>query len=120
VHIDQSVDPVWGDVNSAVPAIVRHAAERPDNAHKLGLATAAAERHLLIWVDHARLDVRAAMQVGERKNLLPDAVPDLPCEIDVVWLALAMANPIVWRLDRDGWRSIGRIGLTAKPALCAR
>lgn len=83
--------------------------ERPDNAHKLGLATAAHERHLLIWVDHARLDVSAAMQVGERKNLLPDPVPDLPCKIDVVWLALAMANPIVWRWDRNDWRSAGMV-----------
>ena len=109
IYIDQSVDPASFDVDSAAAAVLRHVSEREDNARKLGLASSAAERHLLIWVDHAALDASVAMQVGERRGLLPDEVLDLPCDIDVVWLALAVANPIVWRLDHCGWRSHGRI-----------
>ena len=109
VHIDQSVDPAWGDVDSAVAVVVRHVSERTDNAHKLRLARSATEHHLLIWVDHAALDARAAMEVGERHQQLPSEVPELPGEIDVAWLALSVVNPIVWRLDHTRWQTLGRI-----------
>ena len=112
VHIDQFVDSGWGSENSPAAAVRLHTVERGDNAYKLGLANSAAEHHLLIWVDHAALDVNAAMQRGERHSQLPSEVPDLPDEIDVAWLALAVPaeRPIVWRLDNDGWTSRGRCG----------
>lgn len=109
IYLDPLVEPTSSDVNSAADVVRRHALGAKDNAFKLGLAGTAAERHLLIWVDHAALDVSAAMQVGEWHQQLPTEVPELPDAIDVVWLALSVVNPIVWRLDRSGWRSHGRI-----------
>ncbi len=99
---------MWGDVNSAATVVVRHVFERKDNACKLRRAALAAERHLLVGVDHAVLTANAAMQVGERKGLLPSEVPELPPEIDVVWLALSLDDRVLWRLDSDGWCSLGR------------
>ncbi|WP_419837830.1 hypothetical protein [Candidatus Poriferisodalis sp.] len=119
VHTDQIVDAVWGDVNSATAVVARHVSERQDNACKLARAASAAERHLLIWVDQAVLAANAAMQVGERQGLLPSEVPELPPEIDVVWLALAMADPIVWRLDSAGWESRGRVDEAVHLEHCA-
>lgn len=112
VHIDQAVDPAWGSEDSPAAAVRHHTVERADNTRKLGLATSAAERHLLIWVDHAALGINAAMQYGERHGRLPKDVPELPDEVDTVWLALAVSveRPIVWRLDNAGWTSRGRCG----------
>lgn len=113
IYLDPLVEPSSSDVNSAAEVVTRHALRAEDNAHKLGLATSATERHLLIWVDHSALDARAAMEVGERSGQLPSEVPELPGEIDVAWLALTVVNPIVWRLDRSGWRTRGRIDESA-------
>lgn len=109
IYLDPLVEPSSSDVNSAADVVIRHALDAEDNAFKLGLASTAAGRHLLIWVDHAALDVSAAMQIGERHQQLPTEVPELPGAIDVVWLVLSAMDPIVWRLDRSGWRSHGRI-----------
>ena len=119
VRTNQFVDAVWGDAKSVAAVVVRHVSERRDNACKLARAASAAERHLLIWVDDAMLAASAAMQVGERKGLLPSEVPGLPPEIDVVWLALAMADPIVWRLDSAGWESRGCVDEAVHLEHCA-
>lgn len=113
IYVDPLVEPTSSGVNSAAEVVTCHALSAKDNAYKLGRAGSAAERHLLIWVDHAALDASAAMQVGERHQQLPSDVPELPDEIDVVWLALSVVIPIVWRLDRSGWRTQGRIDESA-------
>ncbi|WP_423919312.1 hypothetical protein [Candidatus Poriferisodalis sp.] len=109
IYLDPLVEPTSSDVDSAAEVVTRHALRAKDNARKLGLTSSATERHLLIWVDHAALDARAAMEHGERHQQHPSEVPELPDEIDIAWLALSVVNPIVWRLDHTRWQTLGRI-----------
>ncbi|WP_419842780.1 hypothetical protein [Candidatus Poriferisodalis sp.] len=95
-------------VTTAAEAVRRHAWVRSDNRRKLGHASSANERHLFIWIDSAtrpRVDIEVCHKRGE----LPNALPALPDEIDVVWLAVNFASPIVLRLNRDGWYPVPRI-----------
>ncbi|MGE3445896.1 MAG: hypothetical protein AB7L13_24935 [Acidimicrobiia bacterium] len=85
---------------SAPVGVVADHASKMDNRRKLGLAEAADERHLFVWVMSEMFEITAAMTEPH----LPSATPDLPPEIDVVWLATGFEPPTsTWRCDRSGW-----------------
>jgi hypothetical protein len=75
-----------------------------DNRLKLGAAADAVERHLFVWAEMLHL-AGAAMDVS---TLLPDDRPELPEEVDVVWVARELwVRPLdadrLWRYDASGW-----------------
>ena len=75
---------------------------RTDNALKLSPSEDAAERHLFIWVLTDHFGAIAAMS----EPYLPTEMPNLPSDIDVVWLATGFDPPTVWRYDRSGWNAV--------------
>jgi hypothetical protein len=72
--------------------VVAGAASREDNRRKLRAANASGARqaHLFIWVDGHNVPAAAVLRAAG----LPFALPDLPTEIDAVWLAALHATPI--------------------------
>lgn len=103
VHVHQETEAQWiGDADTVLE-MVQLVAQR--KAATLGNAHTATERHLLIWVDATSLSERSAMEFGR----LPTRIPTLPDEVDVVWLALSLGQPILWQVDRTRWTNCGRI-----------
>ena len=75
----------------------------PDNLAKLRAAEAP-ERHLFVWVESSQHQVVAAIN----GDWLPETAPDLPDEVDAVWLATAFEPSHVWRWSRSaGWEDLG-------------
>lgn len=102
--VDIGAGPVTGATAPHMAVeVAEQAAERKGKAAKLA-ASAAAERHLFVWVESSRHAAVAAIRGGE----LPERAPELPNGIDVVWLAVAYEHPDVWQFDRrSGWSSWG-------------
>ena len=103
VQVDQLTADPSHNGEATLESMVQNLAQK--KASTLGNACALTERHLLIWLDHTNLDGRSAMERGE----LPSRIPALPAEVDVVWLALSVRQPVLWRVDSTGWSNHGRI-----------
>lgn len=85
-----------------IVSIVTDKAWLDDNLRKLGNADRSS-RHLWIWIDAECYAAVGAMISSAHIGILPSTAPELPSEIDVVWVATASSSPIIWRLDRSGW-----------------
>ena len=85
---------------SVLVEIAEDHANRGDNAKKLEIADAD-ERHLWIWVTHDRGQQIAGL-VGIEA---PTVDPDVPDQVDSIWIASADSTPMIWNWTRDlGWR----------------
>src|SRR4051794_13809251 len=99
------MDPNFSTVGPVdVSAGIADLLTKEDNRRKLAAADGAAERHLFVWAEMLHL-AGAAMEVS---TLLPDERPELPAEIDVVWVARELwIRPLdadrLWRFDAGGW-----------------
>ena len=102
IHLN-GVHPVTSyDANSAAEVVREHAIRRSDNRRKLARATSVSERHLFVWV--LRDDVEAATALLD--GVIPADLPELPLEIDAVWVALACEGRVIWRYNIDGWQDL--------------
>lgn len=97
--------PVGSSDGSSILADVERAAS--DNVDKLRRADAD-ERHLFVWVDMSD----PASEVAMGTFSVPTLAPDLPNDVDAVWVAWWMTNItteshvyVLWRWDAEhGWR----------------
>ena len=92
---------------------VKKEAFKTDNRTKLQKATDC-ERHLLIIVDCETdyLTWRAMLD-----GYCPPDIPNLPPEIDIVWLATCVPNKsyLIWRVSSaNGWKILGEIDIGQK------
>jgi hypothetical protein len=79
--------------------VAERVAWRKGKAAKLSAAQAD-EGHLFVWVETSQTAAMAAMRSG----MMPKRSPDLPADIDAVWLATGVHPPEVWQYDgRHGW-----------------
>jgi hypothetical protein len=75
-----------------ISSIVEDVARKDDNRDKLRNAKGSKERHLLIWIDEVAHQASVAMD-NICDNLGMPRPVDLPCEVDVVWVAKQRVAP---------------------------
>jgi hypothetical protein len=93
-----------------VVSAVQREVDKEDNLKKLARSNAP-ERHLFVHIAYHSYPAYEAM----RTSGLPMRGLHLPSEITHVWVARAFgeAEYLLWAFDSRGWRSYGRIALSA-------
>jgi hypothetical protein len=96
---------------SLIVELVEHHVAKTDNRNKLAAAADRLERHLFVWVETSQYAAVAAFGFS---NLLPDGAglpgdpPQLPAEVDAVWVVTAYDSAHIWQYHRaKGWRDLG-------------
>jgi hypothetical protein len=90
---------ISGGVAGDPATVNRLVAERAQRKRKQLAKTNAEEMHLFIWLDRTQPDAELAVA-----TMAPPPAPDIPSEVDVVWLATPpLATPEkLWRARQSG------------------